>query len=177
VHSLVVDGERLHAELPELDYRLEHREHYEHPLRFIEDGTPADGEPAYEAFVRFSGAKTTTFIFDAESQRYKVRQFGRVRVDGNDDSPLLMTNVIVIKSEVTPADGGRVWIETTGTGTGYFINGGKFIEINWHRENMDTPFGFTLKDGAPLVMGKGNTYVCIIPLTQYVQFDSQSEDD
>jgi hypothetical protein len=89
----------------------------------------------------------------------------------------MVTNVIVIKTDVDPLDGGRVWVETTGTGTGYFINGGKFVEINWHRDNMDIQFSFTLKDGSPLMMGQGNTYICLIPINQYVQFDSQSEND
>ena len=50
----------------------------------------------------------------------------------------------------------------TGTGTGYFACGGKFIDINWSKPTADSPFQFTTSDGKELVLGVGNSYINIV---------------
>ena len=51
-----------------------------------------------------------------------------------------------------------------GSGTGYFCNGGKYVEIKWERADRNDNFHYTLTDGTPLALGVGKTFISIAPL-------------
>jgi len=152
--------------LPEYDFRLEHERSYEHMLGFTADGTPENGSNANQIIARLSTGKSSTFIYDAEKGTYHMHQYNRDFIDANDDSRPGFTNVLILKTSVTNIQGdasGRLNITTTGSGDGYFINGGKYIEISWSRSTVSSPFHYTLRNGAPLEFGIGKTFICITP--------------
>ena len=173
LHSVVISGERIREWLPEYGLRLEHQSDYRHTLSFVEDGTPQGGEDATEVGVRFSGAKSTTFFYDTAEKAYHVRQASVDFVDASDGSRPVFTNVLVLRTSVSDIPGdnsGRINIVTTGRGSGYYINGGKVIEINWFRTDVSSPFIYTLLDGTPLNLGIGKTYICIVPTYAGITF-------
>ena len=166
LHSVITTGERLDEWLPTYNFRLVHEEDYKHTLHFIEDGTPEIGYNANEITVKFSGAKTTTFTYDRDLKVYHSKQANVDLVDGNDNSRPGFSNILILKMPVTPLRGdtsGRLDIETTGKGEGYFISGGKYIEISWMRADKSFPFIYTLKDGTGFDLSIGKTYICILP--------------
>jgi len=166
LHSVVTTSERLWQWLPEYNFRLEHEDGFVQPLLFVEDATPAQGSAATEVSVRFSGAKTTSFTFDSRLRTYHVKQFNREFVDANDNSRPEFTNILILRTSVTAIRGdaaGRQNMVTTGTGEGFFVNGGRYIEINWSREDNSSQFVYTHRDGTPLELGIGKTFICIVP--------------
>ena len=44
------------------------------------------------------------------------------------------------------------------------------MEINWTKGDMDAPMTFTNKDGTPLNLGVGSTYICICDTESPVEF-------
>ena len=173
-HSLMVNSERLFAALPSFDMRLEHNANYSQTLEFVLDGTPAGGSAADKVVVQLSSSKSTTFIYDENRGRYAVEQHGRRHIDGNNNEQLHSVNVLVLKTHISGIpgdDAGRRRIDTVGSGTGYFINGGRYVEINWSRASNDDQFRYTLTDGSTLQLGRGNSYICIIPLDSDVRFE------
>jgi len=165
LHSVVTTGERLDEWLPTYNFRLTHEEDYKHTLQFIEDGTPQNGSNANEIVVKFSGAKTTTFNYDKDLRVYHSNQANTDLIDANDNSRPGFANVLVLKMPISPIRGdtsGRLDIETTGRGEGYFISGGKYIEINWMRADKSFPFLYTLRDGTGFDFSIGKTYICVI---------------
>jgi len=165
-HRLVSSGSRITEYLPTYNFRLEHEDGYVRALSFSEDGTPAGGEPALDFSIKFSSGKSTSFTYDADEERYYLRQYGNAYRDGNDNSQLSVTNVLVLQTSVSRIPGDRydrLRVTTTGNGGGYFACGGKYIEIDWSRENDSAQFKYTLKDGSELVLGQGKTYICIVP--------------
>jgi len=162
-HSLVTSGELIAQWLPTYDFRLELGDNFEHTKQFVEDGTPPGGSPAEEFTVRFPGAKSTSFSYS--NGLYYVSQFGGAYRDGNDGMQLAVTNVLVLRTSVTRIAGdaeGRLRVTLVGSGTGYFFNGGEYVEIRWSRASETAPFVYTRTDGTPLVFGRGRTYVCIV---------------
>jgi hypothetical protein len=171
---VVISGERIRQFLPEYNFRLEHTSEYRHTLKFVEDGTPQRGETATEVEVRFSGAKATSFSYNMAERVYHVRQSNTDFVDANNDSRVAVTNILILKTSITNIQGdnsGRINIETTGRGTGHFINGGRVIDIEWTRTDVSSPFAFTLLDGTTLDLGIGRTYVCIVPTNVRISFE------
>ena len=55
-------------------------------------------------------------------------------------------------------------------GKGYFICDGKYIPIRWSRESDNAQFVFTKEDGTPLSLGRGKTYICVMPDNADVRF-------
>ena len=166
LHAVVTTGERLMQWLPEYDFRLIHEAHYEHLLSFTDDATPVNGSNANQVIARLSSGKSSTFYYDAEKGTYHMQQYNRDFIDANDDSRPGFANVLILKTSVSNIAGdtsGRLNVNTTGTGDGYFINGGKYIEITWSRNSVSSPFYYTLRDGTPLKLGIGKTFVCITP--------------
>jgi len=166
LHAVVTTGERMMQWLPEYDFRQVHDQGYEHKLRFTANGTPQGGSAANNVVVRITSGKSSTFIYDAEAGTYHMNQFNSDFVDANDGSRPGFTNVLIIKTSVSNIQGdnsGRLNIATTGSGDGYFINGGRYIEISWSRNDVRSPFVYTKRDGTPLDLGIGKTFVCITP--------------
>jgi len=166
-HNHQTTGDRIMRFLPESGFRLEHEEDFRNALRFTEDGTPENGNPAMSIELRFSSeSKRTHFTYSQDDNVYRMRQNNRSYVDGNNSQAIGFTNVLILKTFVgaDPRDGGGTLreITTTGRGEGYFINGGKYIEIVWSREDIMSQFVYTLKDGSALELGIGKTYIGLI---------------
>jgi hypothetical protein len=173
LHALVTTNERIAEWLPQYNVRTEHNANYEQGYIFSDDATPADGGTATEAIIRYSAAKTSSFTYNEASNVYHLHQYNRDFSDANNSTIVEFTNIIVIKTSVSAIRGdeaGRQNIETTGSGDGYFINGGRYIEINWSREDKESPFVYTNLDGTPLELGRGTTFIGIIPTRNVVDF-------
>ena len=58
---------------------------------------------------------------------------------------------------------GRLAVALLGSGTGYFVTGGKYVPIKWARSDINSCFTYTLEDGTALNLSRGTTYVGVIP--------------
>jgi len=165
-HSLCTTGERIMERMPNYDIRKEHEEGYVRALSFAEDGTPEGNAPAVDFSVKFGGSsKTTSFKYNKEDHLYYVSQYDKDYRDGNDDIQVAVTNILILRTSISgiPGDNaGRLDVKTTGQNTGYFICGGKYIEIDWSRDDLTSQFIYSLKDGSELILGQGKTYICIV---------------
>jgi len=165
LHSVVITNDRVARWFPEYDFALVHNANFEQGLTFVENGTPANGTRAVDIAVKFSAHRTTDFTYDAVENVYHMRHFNRDFIDANNDEKPGFTNILIISTQVSALGDGtdRRNVVTIGNGEGYFINGGKYIEINWFRADKDAPFVYTHKDGTPLELGRGKSYICVIP--------------
>lgn len=115
--------------------------------------------------------KSTSFAYHEEDRLYYASQYGSDYVDGNDGSVAAFRNVLVLRTAISqktdtntnPADR-LLYVNTTGSGTGYFLCNGQMLEINWSREKVTDPFQYTLaSNGEPITFGVGKTYIAIVP--------------
>ena len=169
-HSLFTTGSGLLTCAEKLGYTLEVPEDYSSGLHFsdAEDASPAGGESAAQIDIRFSSVnnKTTKLTYHEDTGLYTAVQHGGDYVDGNTGQALTFTNVLVLSAETVVLDNeGRLSVELTGRGGGYYVCGGKYCEIEWSRAGGSSPFVYTLSDGAPLEMGVGKTYIAVVPTT------------
>ena len=173
-HTLVTSDARLTKYCKENELRQELPDNYKRALNFKEDGTPEDGAAATEFDVRFmANSKTTSFKYDAENMLYYLSQYSSPYRDGVDKTQVAVTNVLILKTNISSIPGdtaGRLKITTTGTGSGYYVNGGKYIEIEWSRADNASQYKYTKKDGTELILGQGKTYICITARNLNVDF-------
>lgn len=164
-HSLLTSGEKIQSYLDEGHFRTERKEGDTYAQAFAEDGTPAGGTAAEQAKLYFSRYKTGTFDYNAGTGLYMVGQYGGEYLDGNTGEQVGVTNVLVLETDISVIRGdteGRLSVRLTGGGSGTFLCGGKAIPIRWSKADRSSPFLYTTQSGAPLVLGQGRSYVCIM---------------
>lgn len=161
-HSLYTDSASLENYLTKSDrIRTTHEEGFSSPYVFTEDATPQNGQSANKISVSFSGYKTTGFTYDAAQGKYLVEAFDAPYVDDNTDQQVAVENVVIIPTSQSTKSDGQLQEFDLSSGMGYFACGGKYMEIQWEKGDMDDPMVFKTADGAPLELGVGNTYICI----------------
>ena len=106
---------------------------------------------------------------------YTAEQHGEPYIDGENDKQVYATNVLVLFANqyAIPGDPeGRQEIELTGSGNGIFACGGKAIYIKWSKAGYDSPFVYTRLDGSPLELGRGKSYINIVPIGSFVSSEA-----
>jgi len=168
-HSLMTSGERIMEALEYYDIRTEMKEDFDLGLSFTDDGTPAEGVSAKVITVPFSDYKTGVFNYDEETGLYMVEEYGQPYIDGNDGSQVSVTNVITLQiSCYNSGDSYGHMVVTLDSGSGWYASGGKMIPIKWEKGSKYAPFKYYTEDGSPLELGRGKTYVSLIPLSQEI---------
>lgn len=166
-HSLLTSGEAITAMLAKWELG-EHTDGYTYEMAFADDGTPAGGASALTVSVPFSGSKTSVFRYDGDTGLYLAEEYGEPYIDGNDGSQVAVTNLLALQTTYTVVDSaGRVKVNLS-SGKGWFACGGRMIPITWEKGGADEQLRYFTEDGRPLSLGRGRSYVCVIPDTQAV---------
>ena len=164
-HSLLTSGEKVQAYLDTGKYRTEHKDGYSYVQAFADDGMPANGTAAESFKLYYTTYKTGVFEYDAEKKQYLISQYKEAYIDGNTDEQVGATNVLILETSISTIPGdkeGRQKVQMNGTGEGTYFCGGKCIPIQWSKTDRNSQFVYTLENGTPLTMGKGNSYICIM---------------
>lgn len=175
-HSLLTSPERISKLLAGSlsKMRQTHKDGYLLPLTFTQDGTPADGSPADTITIRYSKYKTGVFRYDPVSGTYLAEQYGAPYVDGNNGQQVAVTNVLILATSIKTIPGdtaGRQSVKLTGSGSGWFACGGKYIPITWSKDSATAPLRYFTADGQPLELGVGKSYVNIVDTDYPVTFE------
>ncbi len=160
-HSLFAWGAEVIKNPDELGYKTEREEEDWYGLRFSEDAVEqcTEGDANY-IFVTYDGGKQTNFQYDASRGGYTGYQYNKEYMD-NGEIPITFENVIVMFAETwLQADGLHISMDLS-SGTGYYCTEGKYVAINWYKDDMYSMFHFELEDGTPLVLGIGKTFICV----------------
>lgn len=166
VHSVVTTGDTILERFATYSFRQEHEEGYTYPQAF-EEAAARSAQSARVITVPYSSYKTGVFTFDEQSGKYLVSQYGKPYVDGNDGSQVAVTNVLILKTACDPIkgdDAGRITVDLTSGGEGWYARGGGIEPITWSKTDRNSPFVYMDSSGEPLVLGRGNSYVNIVPL-------------
>jgi hypothetical protein len=164
-HSLVTSGELIGKFVPTYGLQLTHETGYNAGMAFSDSAAPSGGLDANAVSVNFTADRTTAFAFASQTGLYNVSQFGKNYNDGNSGQQLSVMNVLVLRTDIVNIAGdsaGRLSVEVTGSGDGFFCCGGKYISIKWSKTSASAPYTFTTADGLPLLFGRGITYVCVV---------------
>jgi len=127
------------------------------------DKISLNGKKAEEVTITFKGSKTSKFLYNAETGRYKMVQYGKDSVDGNTGEQITFKNVIALYTDQWRATNDiHVFYNTIGSGEGYLAMDGQIIPILWSRESLRSPFVYTLGDGTPISLAVGSSYIALV---------------
>ncbi len=174
-HASMTDGKALCAAISQKGYRTSVTEGFTQPLNFGEKDTEISGNTCTGLNVEFSSYAQSFFIFDADTKEYLKGQYGKAHVDGYTNKPLSFKNIILLSASYSRISGdeyGRLSLDFTGTGKGYYVTDGKYKEITWSKSSRTSKYALYESDGkTPLILNPGKSYIGIIPGTDSVSFD------
>ena len=167
-HTLFTSGEKILTAAQATKYTLT-RDSIDYGFKFAED-VQLSGDPAAKITLSFTKKRETIMSYNPETGLYEGYQQGGDYIDGNTGEVMTFKNVIVLHAR-TSSDGYRMFADLVGTGNGYFACNGEIVPIKWSRKSAKQPFVYTLKDGTPIELGIGTSYVGILPNTSSVTFE------
>ncbi len=158
-HTLYIKGDSLAKMIADNSIRAAVKDtHAGNWQNFNESAQALPDGAATKITACFSGEYTSTFNYDAATDRYIKDNHKDWRSGQN----LSVKNVVVLFTNVTMFENGyRVNISLEG-GEGYYFSNGTYQEINWTKGGTADRFKFTDKNGNPVAYNPGNSWVCII---------------
>lgn len=144
-----------------------------------EDFDLADGKSISDIYIKYSNLHNVSYKYDANRKVFLRSMRGRKDIDRETSNQYYAKNIIIIKANnYTINDGenkGRQEIEIVGTGTGYYITNGKYINITWKKDNAKSKTYIYNSIGQEIILNDGITYFQIVPLGENVEFTSAEE--
>jgi hypothetical protein len=145
---------------------------------------PAGGQPAAQAYVRYSGSIYNRWDYDAASGRYlRFSDTRDVFVAGDSENyaqltdrltnqPIAFDNLAVLYVNHSVYSPGIYDILLTGTGTAYAFRDGQMYQVQWKRDSTGV---VTLlnPDGTPYAFKPGPTWFEVIGLNSTLAQDGQ----
>lgn len=171
-HNAMIHGSQAVA-YAKANYDVEQPDGFDssYGLSFSDDAAKQCKKESTDFTVQYLSSTATEFKYNAEKDCYNPYMGGVEYIDrgdyydNTDDKSIDIKNVIILNVPFTVVDDvAHKDMEFTGSGTGYFATGGKYVEIKWTRDGRYDFFHYTLTDGTPLNLGVGKTYICVSPL-------------
>ncbi|MEA4832822.1 MAG: DUF3048 domain-containing protein [Oscillospiraceae bacterium] len=166
-HCRYISGAKIVEGIKKAGFRTAHKEdNYKTTYNFIDSYTPFDTnyspQPASYIYLPHHSTSITEFSYNSETKKYYRSQYGAPTIDALNGKQVCFENVIVIftlRHEID--DYGRLFVELTGTGEGYYACEGKYIPIKWKRDSIDGKMDYLNADGTPLYLNPGKTFVSV----------------
>ena len=126
--------------------------------------------PAVEEGARNATALTIAFSpDDSEQLNYaadtglyvKTNADGSPTVDADNGQQVAFTNVLVLYASSGIKDDGYTRDYDLTGGTGLYLTGGAWEQIQWTKEDATGPLQLTAADGSPLVVSPGKSFIAI----------------
>lgn len=148
----------------------------DYSLTFVDDATPVNGQDAGQIQITFGqNTKTTTMIYDPDTEKYVYYQYGKVMRDQITDEVESFKNVVILQADVYA---NYIYQEANFQvgGTGYYACNGKMIPITWECNDAPapSPFHFMTETGAHLDFNRGNTYIAIVGFWNPLEFTAET---
>lgn len=162
-HTLVITGQGVQNAINYRGKRTELKNDFNSPFRFEEKVTVPSGNDATCVYLPFSYYQTPYLKYDSATNTYKRWQYNEPHIDKDNNKQLEFTNILVLFCHHTgPLDSaGRIEVTTTGSGSGYYISNGKYVDIKYTKDNEDSPIKLFTTDYTPLKINVGKTYIAI----------------
>ena len=165
-HTLVIDGDKINGAIAAKKYRTTYSSSFTNPLQFIGEGQQinlVNGTKAKQLTVKF-GAHTTQFVYSASKNLYMRWQNNEKHIDGITGEQLGFENVVVLfcPYTLTKDDYNHIEVTTTGKGKGYYLTGGKKVDIHWSKSSGDAQVKLYYASGKALTLTPGKTNIEIV---------------
>jgi hypothetical protein len=139
-------------------------------FKFSEEFLNLDGKNT--SFISFNYSKNYTVGYEYnEKDKLYYRTINGTRLKDKESSKEIATaNIIVEKTTAKVLDKvGRLEVNNLGKDRGYYLTGGKLIEIEWSKSGRSAKTIYKDLKGNEIIMNKGTTWIQVVP--DYVRIE------
>ena len=165
-HSLMVSGKGI-AKIAEYNsYSLTGT--IANAFNFIEEGKTMylSGGSATHVILKYSLYQQVQLVYSSQTGTYYRYQHGDVpHLDAENGEQLNFRNVLILFAQTSNIEGdteGRLNVQTTGSGEGYYISDGRYVPIRWSRASDTSELSITGMSGEKLTINRGKTFISVV---------------
>lgn len=137
-------------------------------FNFIEEGKQMylSGGAATHVILKYSLYQQVQLVYSSQTGTYYRYQHGDVpHLDAENGEQLNFRNVIILFAQTNNIAGdteGRLNVQTTGIGDGFYISDGRYVPIRWSRANDTAELVITGMGGEKLTVNRGKTFISVV---------------
>lgn len=165
--------ERIEKFVADKKYRTDPQKPF--PFTYHDQFTVSEnGDKAEEISIKFDtskGSSSCGFVYDPETGHYARSRMGKPHIDRNTEAQVTAANIIVLEMKAPVIENdpyGCRDLKNIGSGTGYFITGGKSVPVKWSKTARAEQTQITTEDGQPVRLNRGQTWIEIVRKLDYV---------
>lgn len=137
---------------------------WDYKMNFSDDYIDLQGKAIKGLVIDYKHNYKAGYEYDG-NQKLFFRTINGIRLKDKETNVEVSTVNIIIEKVNTKIvdDVGRLDIANIGSGRGYFITGGKLIELEWSKENRKAKTIYKDLKGNAILLNKGNTWIQVVP--------------
>jgi hypothetical protein len=135
------------------------------PYEFYQDGEGmTDGQIAENINISYKDGNTTQLVYSYSENCYLLSKNAAVKTDLLNDKALKYDNAFILYADSTTYESENTTeliMDTYSSGSGIFMNGGRYIEITWEKDSS----GYLViydQNGDKLSVSRGTTYISFV---------------
>lgn len=124
------------------------------------------GQKAEKINLKYSWVMSAGYKYDEEKGVYFRYRKDEPHMERVSEEQIFAKNIIIQLVRNYPIQGdssGRQEVDTVGSGNGYYITNGKYIEITWSKPGRKDKTQYFDKEGNSILLNPGQTWVQIFP--------------
>lgn len=124
------------------------------------------GEKAEKINLNYSWVMSSSYKYDADKEVYFRFRKDEPHMERVSEEQLSAKNIIIqlVRNYSIKDDyAGRQDVDTVGSGSGYYITNGKYIEITWSKPSRRDKTEYFDKEGNNILLNPGQTWIQIFP--------------
>ena len=161
-HNAYTSADLINQMIESNGFRTEKKDDYKSIFSWnVNDTDLPEGSACNKLVTAYHSSRKPWFEYDAETKTYKRFQYGGPQIDDQTGEQLAFKNVIVQFVEHTIPVEGDYLIDLTlvGSGDAYIATDGKITAIKWEKDDMMGVTRYTYRDGTPVRLNPGKTWV------------------
>ena len=121
---------------------------------------------ANSVVIPYSYYQSRSYTYDTNRKVYLRFMNDAPHIDKTTGEQLRYKNIIIEQVRNYQLDGeGRQDLDTTGSGTGYYITNGYALPIHWTKSSRSAKTIYKYLDGSEIEINDGNTFIQVMPTT------------
>lgn len=133
-------------------------------FKFSEEFLDLDGKKTGAISFSYSKNYLVGYEYDEKDKLYYRTINGKRLKDKETGKDIATTNIIVEKTTAKVVDDvGRLEVNNIGRGRGYYLTGGKLVEIEWSKSGRSERTIYKDLKGNEILMNKGVTWIQVVP--------------
>lgn len=166
-HNLYTSSKKIRSLVTSKDYKM--------PSEFFmkfdsEYWNNSDLPTTSKVSIKVSNYYSTQYEFK-DGNYYKLMD-NKPATDRSNNEAIAMKNIIIQITDISlQEDGNHLNIDLVGEGEGYVISNGKYMKINWFREDSDSNTVITDENGDSVSLTPGKTWWNIVDKKSKITFE------